>query len=231
MAGIDLRLPHRGPPPSRGRRRGAVRPPRHRDRPDGEGWHARPRGAGPLCRVGRIRRSPFPASSTVRSGPSPTSVGTPSRRWPRTPVPPDPTRPPGRVRWGSAWRSWPTTCGSPTAGRDGRASTALSVARAAGGGAPVPPSVRTLGLPMRDGAQVSCNLIDPATRPSPTSTTPWPPGPWPQGCSVTRAELVGLLPEAALHSTPPARWSELDLGRGQDHRVSGWPVGPSIVTV
>ena len=39
--------------------------------------------------------------------------------------------------------------------------------------------VRSLGLAVGEGAQVSCNLTDPAPRPSPASTTRWPAGPRP----------------------------------------------------
>ena len=97
-----------------------------------------------------------------------------------------------------------------TDGREGRASTALSVARRLAASLRSA-EVRTLGLLMRDGAQVSCNLIDPATTSIADLYDAVATGAVAQGCSVTRAELVGLLPEAALHSTPPARWSELDL--------------------
>ncbi len=74
------------------------------------------------------------------------------------------------------------------------------------------PSVRSLGLPLASGAQVSFNLIDPAASRSPTSTTRWRPGPGPRAAPVVRAELVGLVPEAALRATPRSRWAELDLG-------------------
>jgi glutamate formiminotransferase / 5-formyltetrahydrofolate cyclo-ligase len=73
------------------------------------------------------------------------------------------------------------------------------------------PEVRSLGLAVGAGAQVSCNLIDPGRF-----------GPEPLYDSVCRlvadiggavhgAELVGLLPTAVLHAIPPARWSELGL--------------------
>jgi hypothetical protein len=74
------------------------------------------------------------------------------------------------------------------------------------------PGLRTLGLAVAGGAQVSCNLVD-----------PWHLGPGavhdlvaahlPPTVAIARAELVGLLPAAVLDAEPEARWSELDLDR------------------
>jgi glutamate formiminotransferase/formiminotetrahydrofolate cyclodeaminase len=73
------------------------------------------------------------------------------------------------------------------------------------------PSVRALGLAVGDRAQVSLNLIEPATtgpaavfdlvdRDARTS-----------GNRVVGAELVGLLPEAVLRAVDEERWGQLDL--------------------
>jgi glutamate formiminotransferase / 5-formyltetrahydrofolate cyclo-ligase len=73
------------------------------------------------------------------------------------------------------------------------------------------PMVRSLGLAVGTGAQVSCNLIDPG-RFGPESlydlVTDLVDA---TGGAVLGAELVGLLPAAVLHAIPPARWSELGL--------------------
>ncbi len=97
-------------------------------------------------------------------------------------------------------------------GRDHTSPSALSVARAVATGLRGP-SVRSLGLPVAVGAQVSCNVIDPwgtsladlyDTVAAETRAA---------GCSVVRAELVGLLPEATLRAVPRRRWKQLDLGQ------------------
>jgi glutamate formiminotransferase len=72
------------------------------------------------------------------------------------------------------------------------------------------PAVRTLGLPVGDAVQVSCNLIDPqvvgpaAVFDAVAART-----------GVARAELVGLLPARVLEAIPERRWPELDLGRSR----------------
>jgi glutamate formiminotransferase len=74
------------------------------------------------------------------------------------------------------------------------------------------PSVRSLGLAVATGAQVSCNLVD-ATAPPPDALYDAVAAQArSRGCTVTRAELVGLVPEAMLRPVPRRRWSELDLG-------------------
>ncbi len=90
------------------------------------------------------------------------------------------------------------------------------------------PVVRSLGLPVAGGAQVSLNLIDPARAPIVDCHDAVVEGARRHGCSVVRTELVGLLPDAALRAVPPSRWEELDLGeertieaRMADH---GFPV-------
>jgi glutamate formiminotransferase/glutamate formiminotransferase/formiminotetrahydrofolate cyclodeaminase len=68
------------------------------------------------------------------------------------------------------------------------------------------PVVRTLGLPVGDAVQVSCNLI-----------APWSFGPEAaydavaSRAGVARAELVGLAPAAVVEAVPAHRWLELDL--------------------
>jgi glutamate formiminotransferase / 5-formyltetrahydrofolate cyclo-ligase len=87
------------------------------------------------------------------------------------------------------------------------------------------PKVRTLGLAVEGGTQVSCNLVD-----------PWAVGPAQvfdavvnlaagAGTRVSRAELVGLAPQGVLESIPPQRWAELDLdpSRTIEARLSAAP--------
>ena len=66
--------------------------------------------------------------------------------------------------------------------------------------------VRTLGLAVGDHVMVSCNLVDPVHV--------GPADVWDAVAAhapVARAELVGLVPEAVLRSTPEDRWAQLDL--------------------
>jgi glutamate formiminotransferase len=66
--------------------------------------------------------------------------------------------------------------------------------------------IRTLGLAVGDHVMVSCNLIDPIHV--------GPAAAWDAVAAhvpVARAELVGLVPEAVLRSTPEDRWEQLDL--------------------
>jgi len=69
------------------------------------------------------------------------------------------------------------------------------------------PEVRTLGLAVGDEVQVSMNLVAPlAVGPAEV---------WDRVAAlapVTRAELVGLVPEGVLARAPEARWAQLDLG-------------------
>jgi glutamate formiminotransferase len=74
------------------------------------------------------------------------------------------------------------------------------------------PSVRSLGFAVAAGAQVSCNLVDPSAPPLDALYDTVASEARARGCTATRAELVGLVPEAVLHSVPRGRWSELDLG-------------------
>ena len=95
-------------------------------------------------------------------------------------------------------------------GRDRDPSGVLSVARVLAARLRGP-SVRSLGLAMPSGAQVSCNLIDPPAVSLAALYDRVAVGARTQGCSVVRAELVGLVPEATLRSTPRSRWIQLDL--------------------
>lgn len=68
------------------------------------------------------------------------------------------------------------------------------------------PQLRALGLPVGDEVQVSMNLIAPDVL--------GPAEAWDLVAAhapIAQAELVGLVPQAVLDRTPPARWSQLDL--------------------
>jgi len=73
------------------------------------------------------------------------------------------------------------------------------------------PGLRTLGLAVGDGAQVSCNIIDPARVGVAEVYDAVVRGAEAHGCTVRRGELVGLLPDAALYSVEQRRWPELGL--------------------
>lgn len=81
------------------------------------------------------------------------------------------------------------------------------------------PTVRALGLSVGDGAQVSCNLIDPVSASIADVYDAVAAGAHAQGCSVSRAELVGLVPAGVLAATPAHRWPELDLS--DDRTIEG----------
>ncbi len=76
------------------------------------------------------------------------------------------------------------------------------------------PGVRALGLAVLGGAQVSCNLVVPSgpemerlyDEVAGASST--------QGCRLTRAEVVGLIPGSTLADIPRQRRSELGVGEG-----------------
>ncbi len=88
---------------------------------------------------------------------------------------------------------------------------AVSVARAVSG-AVRGPGVRSLGLAVGAGAQVSLNLTDPASVPIDVVHDAVATEVEARGCHVVRTELVGLCPVAALLAVPRHRWAELDLG-------------------
>jgi glutamate formiminotransferase len=77
------------------------------------------------------------------------------------------------------------------------------------------PAVRALGLDLEGLAQVSMNLVDwqrvgPADAYDAVATAAAA-----KSTRVSAAELVGLLPEAALAAIPEARWPDLGLSRDQ----------------
>ena len=79
--------------------------------------------------------------------------------------------------------------------------TAARIARSLRG-----PTVRALAFRLASGVQVSCNLVDPDHF--------GPEAAYDEVAAharVTRAELVGLLPESVLRAVPAHRWDELDL--------------------
>ena len=169
-----------------------------------------------------------PASSTDRSGRCPTSAATAfraARAGHRAVGSPTPRRAPPRSAPGPC--SSPTTSGSRPGRRGpGRRRGPCAVGGPVAGRRLRGPSVRSPGLPVDGGAQVSCNLIDPgAGRPWRRSSTRWPPAPSRMGCSVLRAELVGLVPAAALDADPPPALARARPGRGPDHRRAACGTG------
>ena len=74
------------------------------------------------------------------------------------------------------------------------------------------PGLRTLGLAVGGGAQVSCNVVDPGTVSIADVYDGVAAGAAAHGCTVVRGELVGLLPRSALTAVPGPRWGVLDLG-------------------
>jgi glutamate formiminotransferase len=90
--------------------------------------------------------------------------------------------------------------------RDATIADARAIASAVRG-----PSLRTLGLAVGDGVQVSMNLVDPAALgPADAYDLVRREVERIRG-AVARAELVGLLPRAVLEQIEPERWDELDL--------------------
>jgi len=85
------------------------------------------------------------------------------------------------------------------------------------------PTVRSLGLAVEAGAQVSLNLIDPGGASVADVYDTVAAGAEANGCSVLRAELVGLVPAAVLASAPRHRWAELDLSEDRtiEARLAG----------
>jgi glutamate formiminotransferase len=73
------------------------------------------------------------------------------------------------------------------------------------------PGLRTLGLAVGAGAQVSCNVVDPGRVTLAEVFDGVARGADERGCTVVRGELVGLLPRSALAGVPPSRWAELGL--------------------
>ena len=85
------------------------------------------------------------------------------------------------------------------------------------------PGVRSLGLAVGPGAQVSLNLTDPTSVPIDGVYDAVADAAEAQGCRVVRAELVGLCPAAALRAVPRRRWAELDLAEDRtiEARLAG----------
>jgi glutamate formiminotransferase len=101
---------------------------------------------------------------------------------------------------------------------DGGRARALSVARSLATSLRGP-TVRSLGLPFHQGAQVSFNLTDPGSVSLADVYDAVAAGAESSGCSVLRAELVGLVPTAALERVPRHRRAELDLD--EDRTIEG----------
>ncbi|MGD0391502.1 MAG: hypothetical protein ABSC41_02545 [Acidimicrobiales bacterium] len=104
------------------------------------------------------------------------------------------------------------------AGTDAGRAHALSVARSLAAELRGP-SVRSLGLPVGEGAQVSFNLIDPGSVSVARVYDSVAAGAESAGCAVLRAELVGLVPAGTLEQVPRHRWAELDLH--EDRTIEG----------
>jgi glutamate formiminotransferase len=77
------------------------------------------------------------------------------------------------------------------------------------------PGLRTLGLAVDGGAQVSCNVVDPSRVDLTDVFDAVAQGAAGHGCRVWRGELVGLLPRSALAAVPDHRWAEIGL-RAED---------------
>jgi glutamate formiminotransferase len=71
--------------------------------------------------------------------------------------------------------------------------------------------VRSLGIPIGDQAQVSCNLIDPESVGPAQVYDAIARAVSEHGGRVVRAELVGLVPARVLDAIPGQRHDELDL--------------------
>lgn len=72
------------------------------------------------------------------------------------------------------------------------------------------PGVRTLGLPLGEHVQVSCNIVDYELAP-PSQVYDQVVAHLPPGGRIDRCELVGLAPRRMLVREDPARWSQLGL--------------------
>jgi hypothetical protein len=85
-------------------------------------------------------------------------------------------------------------------------------------------------LPVGDGAQISCNLIDPSALGPAQAYDRIARAVTQLGGSVVRAELVGLVPADVLAAIPTARHRELDVSpdRTIEARLesAGSPDGP-----
>lgn len=90
----------------------------------------------------------------------------------------------------------------------------VAVARQLAGGLRRP-GLRTLGMAVDGGAQVSCNVVDPSQVTLSEVYDGVAAGASGHGYIALRGELVGLLPESALSAVPESRWAALGL-RAED---------------
>ena len=82
--------------------------------------------------------------------------------------------------------------------------------------------VRALGLAVGEAVQVSMNLIEPARVGPAEAHDRVAAVAHEMRCTISRSELVGLVPRSVLSATPHERWSELDLA--DDRTIeSRWP--------
>lgn len=127
--------------------------------------------------------------------------------------PPDPHPTAGAAALGArpvliaynVWIAGPPA-GDPESERDHALAVARSLAARLRG-----PAVRSLGLAVDAGAQVSFNLVGTESVSVASLYDAVAAGAESGGCSVLRAELVGLLPSRTLEDVPRHRWPELDI--------------------
>jgi glutamate formiminotransferase len=105
-----------------------------------------------------------------------------------------------------AYNIWITV----TEGSETDAPAAVALARAIASSIRTP-TLRSLGLAVGTGAQVSCNLIDPHADSLAVLYDAVGHLAGEAGGTVERAELVGLVPGELLAGIPDRRWAELDL--------------------
>jgi len=74
--------------------------------------------------------------------------------------------------------------------------------------------VRALAFHVGEYTQVSCNLIEPMVVP-PSVVYDDVAARLPEGGTIVRAELVGLVPRAVLEIEEPSRWDQLGIGENQ----------------
>jgi glutamate formiminotransferase / 5-formyltetrahydrofolate cyclo-ligase len=90
------------------------------------------------------------------------------------------------------------------------------------------PALRSLGLAVGTGAQVSCNLIDPHSVSLAVLFDTVSHLAEEAGGRVERAELVGLVPAELLSSVPSYRWAELDLSQDRTIEARLESVGVAV---
>jgi glutamate formiminotransferase / 5-formyltetrahydrofolate cyclo-ligase len=88
------------------------------------------------------------------------------------------------------------------------------------------PDVRALGLAVRGGAQVSCNLLVPTGPAMESLFDDVTKAASSKGCRVVRAEVVGLIPGSTLAEIPRHRW--LELGVGEDLTIEDRWTNPDL---